>query len=273
MENFSEYNLDFIKIPAGSFIMGSSYDVLAEISRQMWQAGTFWESSCGSEWPQHLVNHSFPFYLATTPITLTQYALIMDRQPPQDKKSYPMLLNWKQTMELLEKLNLVNDLYTFRLPTEAEWEYSCKAGSDFEFIDHDDPDLIEPIRSDNVEFVASMNNGCEDSELKKVIHEVKRYPANDFGLYDMLGNVPEWCSDYFCSDYYYVSPHTDPKGPKKPDDEEKLRVVRGAPACNEFWSSLIVYRASCRLYLSEIEKNDLAGVRLVAVSKKSEYVD
>jgi len=70
MYEFSLYNeLNFVEIPTGSFFMGSSYDVLAEMHRQIWQAPSDWEFVICNEWPQHKVSLSVPFYMSETPVT------------------------------------------------------------------------------------------------------------------------------------------------------------------------------------------------------------
>jgi formylglycine-generating enzyme required for sulfatase activity len=96
------------------------------------------------------------------------------------------------------------------LPTEAEWEYSCRAGTKTPF----------PFRSGDTDIE---KYAWFDKNSGGKTHPVGKKKPNGFGLYDMMGNVFEWCGDWYAVDYYEKSPSTDPTGPGEPD----LRVIRG----------------------------------------------
>jgi formylglycine-generating enzyme required for sulfatase activity len=103
----------------------------------------------------------------------------------------------------------------YRLPTEAEWEYACKAGSTNRFYFGDRPDDLK-------------SNGWFDGNSQSKPHPVAHWKPNAWGLYDMTGNVWEWCNDYYGTKYYRASPKENPRGPA----EGEKRVLRGGS-----WSS------------------------------------
>ena len=98
----------------------------------------------------------------------------------------------------------------YRLPTEAEWEYACRAGSTARWSFGDDPSGL----ARHAWFKGNSN---------KATHAVRGKQANPWGLYDMLGNVAEWCNDFYGEQYYASSPEKDPHGPEAGEE----RVLRG----------------------------------------------
>jgi formylglycine-generating enzyme required for sulfatase activity len=113
-------------------------------------------------------------------------------------------VSWNDAQEFLKKLNAVEKGARYRLPTEAEWEYAARAGQSG-----------EPATLDAVAWY-SENSGSQT-------HAVGQKQANGWGLYDMLGNVWEWCADWNDSEYYGKSPSVDPPGPAS----GTTRVLRG----------------------------------------------
>lgn len=116
---------------------------------------------------------------------------------------------------------------TCRLPTKAEWEYSCRAGTATRYFHGDDPEGLAKVGN-----VADAAFEADFPELKGVIKAsdgytytspVGRFPPNPFGLYDLHGNVWEWCADWYDAEYYATSPTKDPVGPEM----GKERVYRG----------------------------------------------
>lgn len=102
----------------------------------------------------------------------------------------------------------------YRLPTEAEWEYACRAGTETAYAFGDD-------------LTALQANFCQENvSVPQPTLPVGMYPPNAWGLYDMHGNVWEWCSDWYGLDYYSTSPAMDPKGPAKGTHH----VLRGGSA-------------------------------------------
>jgi formylglycine-generating enzyme required for sulfatase activity len=118
-------------------------------------------------------------------------------------------VSWEDVQEFIKKLPAKEGV-KYRLPTEAEWEYACRAGSTTRFCFGDDDSKL-------VEYAWYSNN----SDRKT--HDVGKKKANSWGLYDMHGNVWEWCQDWYGADYYKNSPAGDPQGPKN----GQYHVVRG----------------------------------------------
>jgi len=180
------------------------------------------------EQPQHRVVLTQSYWLGRFEVTQQQYEAVMGENPSHfgpfgrgaaevrglDHSRLPVeFVNWFEAVRFCEKLSSLpaeqNAGRSYRLPTEAEWEYACRAGTTtrFSFGDQHDPkhanyrgDVGHPL-------------------------PVGSYPPNPFGLHDMHGNVLEWCSDWHAEDYYERSPTEDPTGPEiSPSD---VRVLRG----------------------------------------------
>ncbi len=138
-------------------------------------------------------------------------------------------VSWEEAMEFCKKLTVQDTKkpagWMYRLPTEAEWEYSCRGGAA----------SSEPFHSGNSLSGKDANfdsnnpyGGADKVDPLNRTCEVGSYRANAFGLYDMHGNVWEWCLDWYDKDYYGKGPLQDPPGPL----EGSGRVVRGGSWCN-----------------------------------------
>jgi formylglycine-generating enzyme required for sulfatase activity len=207
--------MDFAKIPAGEFQMGSD----------LW----------ATEMPAHRVVISRPFEMGRYQVTQAQWKAVMGSDPSYFKGPDRPVENvsWNDVQNFLTKLNLEGDGYWYRLPTEAEWEYAGRAGGKAEHS----PGELETMAWFDA------NSGGQD-------HAVGRKQPNAWGLYDMLGNVWEWCQDWYDESYYKVSAPTDPTGPAA----GTYRVLRGG--C---W-----FLPSKQLRLS-YRGRDLPGARVLAV--------
>jgi len=140
------------------------------------------------------------FYMGKYEVTQREYKKIIGSNPPRFKKgsSYPVEeVSWNDAQDFIRKLNSLSGK-TFRLPTEAEWEYAARSGGKRDrYSGGNSPDSV-----------AWYTNNSGSST-----HPVGRKSPNGLGIYDMSGNVWEWCSDWYNKDYYSSSPRNNPQGP------------------------------------------------------------
>jgi formylglycine-generating enzyme required for sulfatase activity len=197
-EYVNSLGMKFVRIPKGSFLLGSSprADLLAK----------------NDEIPEHMVNITKVFYLGKHEVTQRQWQALMGNNPSSFKAPDNPVENvsYQDALIFIEKLNQKEGTTRYRLPSEAEWTYAAKAGSSGIWHFGNDPkDLgLYAWFKDNSSLVA---------------HPVGEKRPNQWDLYDMLGNVWEWVSDYYSEDYYATGPNADPKGPS----QGSLRVIRG----------------------------------------------
>ncbi len=207
----------FVLIPAGSFTMGSHISP-EEVARRY---GGKPENYI-DEQPPHHVEITKPFYLQTTEVTQWQWEWVMRNNPVSSNSGFrgddlPAIgVSWFDAQELIRRLNRLEALNKHRLPTEAEWEYACRANTTTPFF------TGECISTDQANY-----NGeypgiiCPKGTYRNCTVKVASFQPNSWGLYDMHGNVMEWCQDWY-GDYPSDSV-ADPKGPEKGD----YRVLRG----------------------------------------------
>lgn len=198
--------LRVVRIPAGRFQMGSP---TSEVGRATDEA------------PVREVSISRPFWLGAWEVTQEQWQSVMGSnpstfQPATNASQLPAeRVSWIDAQDFLNRLNALG-LGRFRLPTEAEWEYAARAGSSERFSFGDDP-----------EYRTLANHAWFYSRAEGRSHPVGTKRPNAWNLYDMYGNVWEWCSDWFAP--YPPGPAADPQGP--PTGREK--VIRGGSWFNE----------------------------------------
>jgi formylglycine-generating enzyme required for sulfatase activity len=211
-------------LPAGEFIMG-----LPDEGRNHDDP----ISGVPPDVPPHPVRITRDFYMGAFEVTQRQYERVMDTNPSwhsidgegarevigKDTSDYPVeQVSWVDAVAFcrcLSSLPAEKDAgRSYRLPTEAEWEYACRAGS------------VEPFRTGYSRSSEDHSgfNVLVPSSQRLPIAPVGSYRPNAFGLHDMRGNVWEWCADWFAWDYYRRSDRDDPQGPSS----GVLRIVRGA---------------------------------------------
>ncbi len=168
---------------------------------------------------QHKVNLSKGFWLADSTVTQEFWQLVMGKNPSgfKSKKRPVENVSWKDAQQFIKKLNKLVPELSIRLPSEAEWEYGCRAGTTTPFSFGDN------ITSGQVNYDSRSpyNDGKKDEYREQTV-EVKTLPCNSWGLYEMHGNVLEWCQDWWQEDLGKDSV-IDPQGPKKGE----FRVLRG----------------------------------------------
>ncbi len=213
--------LEMIAIPGGKFLMGSP-------------AG----EGADDEKPQHEVAIA-PFYIGKYPITQEQYEAVMGKNPSHFKgaKRPVEKVSWDEAVEFCRKLS-EKSKRSFRLPSEAEWEYACRAGTTTKYS------FGDRISKENVNF----------ENHYKGTTEVGRFPANAFGLHDMHGNVWEWCADHWHANYQGA-----PKdGSAWVEKGENSRLLRGG----SWFSNLDYCRSAYRSHLTPGSRHYGLGFRV-----------
>ncbi len=209
-------------IEPGQFQMGSPED----------EAGRFDDDQ------QHTVTLTSGYWLADTTCTQELWKSVTGNNPAENKQSpeHPVeQVSWKACQSFIERCNqLLDGGLSLRLPTEAEWENACRAGTKTAYWWGDE---FDNSRANN-----------SDGGTVPVLH----YAPNDYGLFQMHGNVYEWCEDWFAD--YPDGAVVDPSGPK----DGHFRVVRGG----SWFSDERLLRSAYRVLHEPAVRSDLIGVRL-----------
>ena len=200
-----------VLIPAGKFKMGPPYN-------------------------PHEVTLTNPFYMGKYEVTQEQWEAVMGNNPSEVKGAKLPVTNvsWEGGQEFIKKLNENTNVY-YRLPTEAEWEYACRAGTITAYSFGED---------------ITVADANYDSQKPVVVGS---YKPNAFGLYDMHGNVWEWCEDWY--EDYRAGAVIDPRGPRTGND----RVLRGGSFNDGDWRARSVYREGI---LTPATRGYVLGLRL-----------
>ncbi len=251
---------------------GINYDttMMALIPAGTFSMGDITGTGNSDELPVHEVTLTHPFLMARTEVTQAQYEIVMGDNPSSRKgPDLPVeKVTWYEAVEFCNALsrregldscysgsgaNILCDFTAngYRLPTEAEWEYACRAGSQADFytgnLTHSGQ---SPLDS------ALDRAGWYGGNSGSTTHPVGKKHPNAFGLYDMHGNVREWCWDWYGSSYYASSPTEDPNGP----ETGSYRVIRGGS-----WFLIARYCRSAHRYTlsSPVDRSSVYGFRVV----------
>jgi uncharacterized protein (TIGR02996 family) len=245
--------MEFALIPAGVFWMGSERLEFGHTS---------------DERPRHLVQITQPFYIGVYPVTQDQYARVIGGAPSAfsdtgerrsdvegiDTSDFPVeTVMWGQGALFCQSLSTLTAEEKagrlYRLPTEAEWEYCCRAGTQ-----------AAPYATGHTLLPRWANCAMPRAPSLRRPSPVGSYPPNLLGLYDMHGNVWEWCADVYRSNYYANSPPKDPPGPPW-DFFAHDRVIRGGS-----WQTAPVdCRTAKRLAIRADSPANTVGFRVVCV--------
>ncbi|KYC36512.1 hypothetical protein WA1_43260 [Scytonema hofmannii PCC 7110] len=250
--------LEIVLIPGGSFLMGSPEEELERLS---------WES------PQHSVTVK-PFGMGKYPVTQAQWRAVaflpqVNRELKPDPsyfkgKNRPVeRVSWYDCVEFCDRLSNYTKR-TYRLPSEAEWEYACRAGTTtpFHFGETISTDLANYRGTDDEEYKWSGSYG----KGNKGIYRQETTPvgsfgvANAFGLYDMHGQVWEWCADHW-HESYEGAPTDGEAWIDLGNNDNQSRLQRGG----SWYLNPVYCRSACRLYYNPDNGYDLIGFRVVCV--------
>jgi len=221
-KNFTNrLGMSFVWIPSGKFMMGSPKD----------------EKGRRDDETQHRVTLTKGFYLGVYEVTQEQWQAVMGNNPSKitGERNLPVdSVSWDDCQEFLEKLS-EKEGQAYRLPTEAEWEYACRAGTTTPYS------YGETISTDQANY----------NDFRQRTAPVGSFPANDWGLCDMHGNVREWCADRYGD--YLQHDLVDPTGP---EDGER-HVLRGG----SFWLQAPFIRSAVRVAAPERDRLFKSGFR------------
>ncbi|MDO4583372.1 MAG: SUMF1/EgtB/PvdO family nonheme iron enzyme [Planctomycetia bacterium] len=223
--------------PAGEFMMGSPEGELGRYSEET----------------QHRVRLTKGFWMLETEVTQAMWESVMGDNPSNFKGSNLPVekVSWKDCQEFCQKLRSLG--LNVQLPTEAQWEYACRAGTTTSLNNG------KNITSEEGKGICYNLSevGWYEKNLDLTTHIVGQKKPNAWGLYDMHGNVYEWCQDWYDSGYYAESPTSDPEGPSS----GAFRVFRGGS-----WNSIARFcRSAFRFHNTPAHRVDALGFRLALV--------
>jgi len=229
--------MKFVFIPPGTFMMGSPSD----------------EPGRDSDEKQHQVTLTRGFYMQTTEVTQGQWRAIMGENPSSFKTcgdDCPVeQVSWNDCQNFIRRLKQKEGSNKYRLPTEAEWEYACRAGSTTAFANGG----ITELKCGHDPNLDAIGWYCGNAGSKT--HQAAQKKSNAWGLYDMHGNVWEWCQDWY-GDYASGSV-TDPKGPSS----GTVHVFRGGSWINYARN----VRSALRRRFNPAYRDNYLGFRAVRV--------
>jgi formylglycine-generating enzyme required for sulfatase activity len=304
--------MKLVLVPAGEFQMGADESQASTFKAFPYTAAAWLEG----ERPRHRVRITRPFYMGACEVTVEQFLKFYDAagrtmgevkdiptgwgyDPDQPDRARRQVLPWAPGWERIDDhpIALVSwndaDAFcqwlsrqegkTYRLPTEAEWEYACRAGTSTRFWCGNDPDELSRIANVPDREMKNLWPGSWTLEIRDgkqtqnripfpfvdgtdgyaLSAPVGNYPPNSFGLCDMHGNVGEWCRDWYDANYYAQSPVDDPPGPATGSQ----RVLRGGG-----WRSYpLQARSAYRSGIAATYRDNQLGFRVVCEPGAGSY--
>lgn len=228
----------FVLVPAGEFMMGSPE---TEARRNF------------DEGPAHRVRIKKPFYMGVTEVTQAQWTAVTGKNPSQFKgDDLPVEhVSWEDAEEFIKKLS-EKEGRTYRFPTEAEWEYAARAGTTTPFY------TGGTISAEQANYDGEYAYGSgRKGPFRRKTTPVAGFAPNPWGLYDVAGNVHEWCSDWYNAWYYEKSPSDDPAGGERTSSVTP-KILRGGSFEDPPW----VCRSAARHRDYPGYADDFYGLRL-----------
>lgn len=217
-----------VKVDGGNFTMGC---VIVQ------------DTECyAQEKPRHIVTLN-TYYIDKFDITQKEWKAVMGTSPAAKYCADCPVVNvtWFEAQEFINKLNQMSNK-NYRLPTEAEWEYAAKGGNKSHGYKYAGGNEARTV-------------AWYDSTISKTVHPVGQMAPNELGLFDMSGDVWQWCSDWFNDKYYSTSPSSNPTGPAR----GTTRCVRGG----SWWGPMRDCRVANRDQFPPESKDDDVGFRIV----------
>ena len=252
--------LNMVELTGGTFTMGSPKDEPERITN-------------GSEDPQHEVTLQ-DFAIGQTPVTQAQWRVVAGYPPVNPEvefKENPSRfegddrpveqISWYEAKEFCDRLSAATGK-TYDLPTEAEWEYACRAGTTTPFY------FGEMITTELANYDGNYPyNGGTKGEYREQTTPVGTFPANAWGLYDMHGNVWEWCLDHWHDSYEEKPEELRQSGNTAwlKSDESELRLLRGGSWYGDAWVCRSAYRGSS----TPVLRGNYVGFRVVCRSSRT----
>jgi formylglycine-generating enzyme required for sulfatase activity len=237
----NQMGMELVYVPAGSFMMGS-------------------ENGSSDEKPVHQVTIREGFYMGRYEVTQAQWQAVMGTNPSdfKDCDQCPVeRVSWNDAQEFIRRLNARGDGYSYRLPSEAEWEYACRAGTTTEFA------FGNSLSSEQANFDGNHPyGGAAKGVYRQKTITVGSFQPNGWGLYDMHGNVWEWCEDVVHENYNGAP--ADGSVWMSGGDSSR-RVLRGGSWYYGYPAYLL--RSAGRFWLTPDLRYNLFGFRVVALAR------
>ena len=248
----NKIGMKLVAIAPGKFLMGSTPEEIARVQ------GEGRNNGYDNEAPRHEIEVSKKFYIGVYPVTQGQYCGVVGTNPSWfsatgggkdevaglDTDGFPVeTVSWQDAKDFCDKLSKTEGKI-YRLPTEAEWELACRAGSRSQFHNGDGAEALQ-------------KTGWYRDNSGGRTHRVGQLAPSAWGLFDMHGNVCQWCEDWFEADYYAHSPAKDPQGARIGE----CRSLRGG----SYLSVPASCRCAARAYGRHDNRDNDCGFRVVMV--------